>query len=181
MEMGLDRMKEKRQAAILRIVREQAVETQQQLAQRLREEGIEVTQATVSRDIKELRLVKILTGDGRYRYSAPPNRNAGDEWQRACRAFREYVIGQVWTGNLIILQCLSGTAPAISQALDDLHWPEVVATLAGDNVVLVILRSREDAVTPGDEPDWEPMRSTYRRLQQMREGQATPPLSTSAH
>ncbi|MBE3577119.1 MAG: arginine repressor [Limnochordales bacterium] len=158
--------KERRQAAILRLIRTHRVETQEELVELLEKEGIPATQATVSRDIKELRLIKVKAGDGNSYYAVAPNTSAGDLVQRARRAFQDYVIHMDWTGNLVVLRCLSGTASTISQLLDDLKWDEVTATLAGDDTVLVIVKRPEEE---GALPEWEPLRTVYRRLQELRE------------
>ncbi|NLV92809.1 MAG: arginine repressor [Firmicutes bacterium] len=136
-------MKAQRHSTIMRIIRDIDVETQEELAQYLRQQGIAVTQATVSRDIKELRLVKIPNERGGYRYAPPFEPDLGDVRKRAQRTFEDFVIEQAFTGNLVILKTLPGTAPAVGAAIDDLEWPDVIATLAGDDVVLVIVKSGE--------------------------------------
>ncbi|MCL6451365.1 MAG: arginine repressor [Acetobacteraceae bacterium] len=136
-------MKARRQMKILEIVREQVVGTQEELARHLREQGIEVTQATVSRDIKELQLLKLPNGDGRYRYAMPPDQPSGVQAERMRRVFRECVVGIDWSENLVVVKALSGTGSAIGEAVDCLRWPEVVGTVAGDNTVLVVVRKRE--------------------------------------
>ncbi|HHV55491.1 MAG TPA: arginine repressor [Firmicutes bacterium] len=158
-------VKERRQAAILRLVRLNRIETQEELVRRLQEEGIPATQATVSRDIKDLRLSKVQAGDGHSYYALPASSSPGDLLQRARRAFQDYVLRIDWTGNLILLRCLPGTASTVSQALDDLHWDEIMGTLAGDDTVLVIVRRpEEDQEVPG----WEPLRTVVRRLRDLR-------------
>lgn len=160
-------VKERRQAAILRLIRTNRIETQEELVDLLEQEGIPATQATVSRDIKELRLIKVKAGDGHSYYAIAPNTSSGDLVQRARRAFQDYVLQMDWTGNLVVLRCLSGTASTVGQVLDDLQWDEVMATLAGDDTLLVILRRPE-----GELPEWEPLRTVYRRLQELREPEA---------
>ncbi|NLJ25793.1 MAG: arginine repressor [Firmicutes bacterium] len=142
-------MKTKRQAMILQIIKEQEIETQEELAEVLRNKGIDVTQATVSRDVKELRLVKILTSDGRYRYGVPYEPVYGDVIGRARRSFQEYVMEIGYSQNMIILKTLSGTANAVAAAIDDVNWPEVLATVAGDDTILVIIKSEEDRPPKG--------------------------------
>ena len=142
-------MKTKRQAMILQIIKEQEIETQEELAEVLRNKGIDVTQATVSRDVKELRLVKILTSDGRYRYGVPYEPVYGDVIGRARRSFQEYVMEIGYSQNMIILKTLSGTANAVAAAIDDVDWPEILATVAGDDTILVIIKSEEDRPPKG--------------------------------
>ncbi len=156
-------MKAKRQAMILQIIRETKIETQEELAEVLRQKGVEVTQATVSRDIKELRLVKSPTGYGHYRYVVPYEPVPGDVVRRARRSFQEYVLEVVHSQNMIILKTLSGTANAVAAAIDDLRWPEILATVAGDDTILVIVKTEEDGPLAG------PMRTLldeFRRLRQ---------------
>lgn len=136
-------MKAQRHAAIMRIIRENDIETQEELAEQLRLRGIEVTQATVSRDIKELRLVKVPNEEGGYRYAPPFEPVPGDALKRAQRAFRDYVVEQAFTGNLVILKTLPGTAQAVAAAIDDLNWPDIIATIGGDDVIVVIVRAGE--------------------------------------
>ncbi len=136
-------MKAQRHAAIMRIIREMNVETQEELAEQLRLKGIAVTQATVSRDIKELRLVKVPNDQGGYRYAPPFEPGPGDAQKRAQRTFRDYVIEQAFTGNLVILKTLPGGAQAVAAAIDDLGWTDVIATIGGDDVILVVVRAGE--------------------------------------
>ncbi|NMB11529.1 MAG: arginine repressor [Firmicutes bacterium] len=145
-------MKTKRQAMILQIIKERAIETQEELAEVLRLKGIDVTQATVSRDVKELRLVKIPTGEGHYRYGVPYEPVPGDAVRRVRRSFQEYVMELDYTQNMIILKTLPGTANAVAAAIDDLDWPQILATVAGDDTILVITKLEEER------PPLEPVR-----------------------
>mgnify|MGYP000934466201 CR=1 FL=1 len=156
-------MKTKRQALILRLIREREIETQEELADLLRQEGIEVTQATVSRDVKELRLVKVPTGNGRYRYDAPYEATSGDVLRRARRSFQDYVIEVNYTQNMVIVKTLSGTANAVAAAIDALRWPEILGTIAGDDTILVILKA--DA----DELPMEPVRTVLEEFRKLRQ------------
>ncbi|MCL6614885.1 MAG: arginine repressor [Firmicutes bacterium] len=136
-------MKARRQALILSIIKERPIATQDELGEALRAEGIEVTQATLSRDIKELGLTKIPTPDGRYRYALPHERTLADVLHRAERMFEDAVIGVDYTENLVIVKTLSGAANGVADALDDLDWQEVVGILAGDDTILIVVRRRE--------------------------------------
>ena len=140
---GKSTLKARRQAMILAIIKESPIATQEELGEALRNEGIEVTQATLSRDIKELGLIKIPTSDSRYRYSIPHERSMGDVLLRAERMFEDSVIGIDYTENLIVIHTLSGSANGVADALDDLDWQEVVGILAGDDTILIIIRKRE--------------------------------------
>ena len=138
-------MKARRQMKILEIIRERPVETQEELAQELRKLGISVTQATISRDIKDLNLIKVPTGDGRQRYAFPQDQVMAAHSERLRRVLQESVLDLDVSENLIVVKCLSGAAPAVGEALDNLRWQEIVGTVAGDNTVLVVIRGRERA------------------------------------
>jgi transcriptional regulator of arginine metabolism len=133
----------RRHAIILKLIREHTVTTQEDLTALLAAQGIEVTQATVSRDIKELRLIKTPTGSG-YRYAEPPETLAADATGRARRAFNDFVIDIGVSRNLIILKCEPGTANAVAAVIDDIAYDTVMATLAGDDVVLIVVADSED-------------------------------------
>ena len=141
--MGGMGVKARRQALILSIIKEKPIATQEDLNEALRAEGIEVTQATLSRDIKELGLTKIPTPDGRYRYALPHDRPLADVIRRAERMFEDAVIGVDYTDNLVVVKTLSGAANGVADALDDLEWQEVVGILAGDDTILIVVRRRE--------------------------------------
>ena len=136
-------MKSARQIAILEIIAERPVETQEELADALRSHGFQVTQATVSRDIKELRLMKALAGDGVYRYvTSDKNENSLNE--RLVRMFSETVISITYTYNQIIIKTLSASASIAAETIDSLQWPEILGTIAGENTILMIVRSVEE-------------------------------------
>ena len=136
-------MKTVRQVAILDIIEKQNIETQEELAEALRLRGIRVTQATVSRDIKELRLLKVLTPTGAYKYATADKAENGLS-ERFIRMLAESLLSVASSNNLIVVKTLSGSANVAAEALDSLHWPEVLGTLAGDNTILLIIRSEAD-------------------------------------
>ena len=136
-------MKTIRQVAILDIIEKKDIETQEELANALRERGIKVTQATVSRDIKELRLLKVLTPAGVDKYATADKAENGLA-ERFIRMLTESVLSVTSSNNLIVVKTLSGSANVAAEALDSLHWPEILGTLAGDNTILLIIRSNED-------------------------------------
>ncbi len=142
-------MKNHRHRAILEIVESTAVETQDELASILRERGFDVTQATVSRDIKELRLVKAMTDDGAYRYAVAEKAEQGLT-ERLRRVFAETVLSVDVAINQIIIKTLPGSAHVAAELVDTMRWPETVGTLAGDNTVLVIARDAEVAPALAD-------------------------------
>lgn len=128
---------------ILAIIKERAIATQDDLGEALRGEGVEVTQATLSRDIKELGLTKVPTPEGHYRYSLPHERTVGDVLRRAERMFEDSVVGIDYTENMIFVRTLSGAANGVADSLDDLEWQEVVGILAGDDTIMMVVRRRE--------------------------------------
>lgn len=137
-------MKTVRQMAILDIIAKQDVETQEELAEALRDRGIQVTQATVSRDIKELRLLKVLTPSGSYKYATADKAENGLS-ERFIRMLAESLLSVAASNNLIVVKTLSGSANVAAEALDSLHWPEILGTLAGDNTILLIIRTEAEA------------------------------------
>lgn len=136
-------MKTVRQVAILDIIEKQDIETQEELAEALRKRGIAVTQATVSRDIKELRLLKVLSPRGVYKYATADKAEHGLS-DRLIRMLTDSVLSITSANNLIVVKTLSGSANVAGEALDSMHWPEVLGTLAGDNTILMIIRSNEE-------------------------------------
>lgn len=139
-------MKTVRQVAILDIIEKQEIETQEELVSALNARGIRVTQATVSRDIKELRLLKVLTPSGKYKY-ATGDQADNNLTDRFIRMLAESLLSVSSANNLIVVKTLSGSANVAAEALDSMHWPEVLGTLAGDNTVLLIIRSNEETIT----------------------------------
>jgi len=131
-------MKSARHAMILEIINSKDIETQEELAEELKRHGVRVTQATVSRDIKELRLFKVLSEKGGYKYAAVERGEQGLS-ERFVRIFSESVLSMVGAGNLIVIKTLSASANAAAEAIDSLNWPEILGTLAGDNTILVVV------------------------------------------
>ena len=121
----------------------QSIQTQEELAQALREHGMVVTQATVSRDIKEMHLLKVLAEDGSYRYATMDKEEQGTS-DRLIRMLADSVVGMDSANNLIVIRTLPGSAHVAGEAVDSLRWSEVLGTIAGDNTILVIARSNED-------------------------------------
>ena len=136
-------MKARRQALIREIVDTQSIQTQEELAQALREHGMVGTQATVSRDIKEMHLLKVLAEDGSYRYATMDKEEQGTS-DRLIRMLADSVVSMASANNLIVIRTLPGSAHVAGEAVDSLRWSEVLGTIAGDNTILVIVRSNED-------------------------------------
>ena len=137
-------MKRQRHRMILEIIENQAIETQEALSEALRKYGFDVTQATVSRDIKELRLFKVMGDDGVYRYAVAERSEQGLT-ERLRRVFAETVQSVDYACTQFVIKTLPGGAHAAAEMVDTMRWKEVVGTLAGDNTILVILRTVEDA------------------------------------
>ena len=136
-------MKAKRQALIREIVENQSIQTQEELADALAARGMVVTQATVSRDIKEMHLLKVLSEEGGYRYATMDKSEQGMN-ERLIRMLSDSVVDMSSANNLIVIHTLPGSAHVAGEAVDSLRWPEVLGTIAGDNTILVIVRSNED-------------------------------------
>ena len=139
-------MKAIRQKKILELITEKSIETQEQLLKELHDCGYKSTQATVSRDIKELRIIKTLDGLGGYRYSVP-RKNEGEKFDARFRViFRECVTSMDYAQNLVVVKTMPGLGAAAGANIDALHMPTVVGTLSGDDTTLVIMRDSESAM-----------------------------------
>ena len=135
-------MKRKRHALILELIQQYEITTQDELLAKLRENGFEVTQATVSRDIKELRLVKAMSPSGQYRYMAGAAQ--GDEYlAKFYTIFSGSVISVDYAGNTCVVKCYAGRAQAACAAIDAMHFEGIVGTLAGDDTIFVLCRTPE--------------------------------------
>ena len=137
-------MKRNRHEAILSLVEKEELGTQEELMCRLHEIGYNVTQATVSRDIKALKLVKSPVENGRYKYSAAKNENE-DMSQKFFSILTHSVTGADYAGNMVVVKCISGMAGAACEAIDNLVEKGVVGTLAGDNTFFVLCRDEKSA------------------------------------
>lgn len=124
---------------ILKIIKEKDIETQEELAAELRSNGMDVTQATVSRDIKELRLVKVMEKNGAYKYAAMEQQDS-DMSDRLFRVFSESVINMEHANNLIVIRTIVAGAQAAASAIDSMNWSEIIGCIAGDDTILVIVR-----------------------------------------
>lgn len=143
-------MKSRRHAKILDIISESSVETQDELITRLKEAGYKATQATISRDIKDLRLVKTLGSDGKYRYTSA-SKNSSDIRTNFSSLFSSSVNSIDFAQNIVVIKTLSGMAQAVCAALDSNEYKAVVGTIAGDDTIFVACRSSELAVSLTEE------------------------------
>ena len=137
-------MKYNRHAKILEMIDQHVVETQDELADLLHQVGVEVTQATISRDIKELRLVKVPTGDGQYRYSSV-NQDAAAMSDRLLIILREAFVSCDYANNILVVKTLPGMAQAVASSVDALGWNGVLGTIAGDDCLMIVCRAERFA------------------------------------
>jgi transcriptional regulator of arginine metabolism len=132
-------MKQGRQSLILEVIDEYDIETQDELSAKLKEKGIEVTQATISRDIKELKLIKVQSESGAYKYAASGNEMLG-KIDVMKRVFRDTVTSVESAASLVIVHTMTGSANAAAEAIDTLEMDEIAGTIAGDNTIFVAIR-----------------------------------------
>lgn len=139
-------MKNARQQMILQLIEEESIDKQEELLRQLKEKGFDVTQATVSRDIRELHLIKTPTGNGRFRYVASLNmEKPRHQPNRFETIFRESVVKSDYAGNMVLVKCFSGMANAACEVFDSMVWDGVVGTLSGDDTFLILMRTEEDS------------------------------------
>ena len=138
-------MKNARQSEILKLIRAEEVETQEQLLALLREKGYTATQATISRDIKELRLVKEQTGQGTYRYAVTDRKSSADSEARLRNIFKEGVTSVDVAQNIVVVRTMPGLASAACSAMDSMEISGMVGSLAGDDTGILIMRDNASA------------------------------------
>jgi arginine repressor len=145
-------MKAERHAKILELIKHESIETQEELTEKLKQHGFEATQATVSRDIKELRLIKVSSGgkgksENKYKYSVNNSRNEIDS--RLTTKFKsilnEAIMKIDYAGNLVVLKTYSGMAQAAGAAIDAIDTPDIIGSVAGDDTLLIVMRSEAEA------------------------------------
>lgn len=137
-------MKYSRHAKILELIDKYQIETQEELAEKLKEVGMDVTQATVSRDIKELRLIKVMTENEHYKY-APITQTEGSITNRLLTIFTESFVSCDYANNIVVVKTLPGMAQASASAVDSLKWSDIVGTIAGDDTIMVVCRAEKIA------------------------------------
>ena len=138
-------MKNDRQTRILEIIEREPIDTQEQLQQRLLEEGVTCTQATISRDIKQLHLIKEPIGQGKYRYAVSVQRNRLNVADKLRTIFRESIISVDYAQNIVVIKTMAGLANAAAAALDSMSIPYMVGSLAGDDTAMLVMRDMESA------------------------------------
>jgi len=139
-------MKSRRHKLIREIIEQQNIETQHQLTEALSRYGMHVTQATISRDIKDLGLVKIATGENSFCYGFPPGMTTVNTFDRVKRMLRDNLIRVEIARNMLVLKSLPGTAQGVAFCLDGLSWKEVVGSIAGDDTIFVAVRDDADLI-----------------------------------
>ena len=144
-------MKNDRQSRILEIIERESIDTQEQLQQRLQEMGITCTQATISRDIKQLHLIKEPIGQGKYRYAVSVQRNRLNVADKLRTIFRESIISVDYAQNIVVIKTMAGLANAAAAALDSMSIPYMVRSLAGDDPAMLVMRDTESARSFCDE------------------------------
>jgi transcriptional regulator of arginine metabolism len=135
-------MKGIRQFRIKEIITNRVIETQEDLVEALRDSGMQVTQATVSRDMKELMLIKVPAGEGRYKYSIPQEQQRPNPIHKLKRALLDHFVHIDFTDNLVVMKCFPGTANTICALVDNMEWSEVMGTICGDDTILMICRTK---------------------------------------
>ena len=138
-------MKTKRQTKMLELIKKHDIETQEELSDYLQKEGYQVTQATVSRDIRELKLTKVAMSNGRQKYAALTEANE-DLSEKYTRVFRDAFVSMDMAQNILVIKTVSGMAMAVAAALDAMDWHEIVGCIAGDDTIMCAVRSVDDTI-----------------------------------
>lgn len=137
-------MKTKRHSKIVELINSYDIETQEELAQKLEEGGFVVTQATVSRDIRDLKLSKVVTANGKQKYSLMPKQDGISE--KYVRILGEAFVSMDMAQNILVVKTVSGMAMAVAAALDSMQMSEIVGCIAGDDTIMAAIRSVDDTV-----------------------------------
>ena len=138
-------MKTKRQTKMLELIKKHDIETQEELSDFLQKEGYQVTQATVSRDIRELKLTKVAMSNGRQMYAALTEVNE-DLSEKYTRVFRDAFVSMDMAQNILVIKTVSGMAMAVAAAIDAMHLHEIVGCIAGDDTIMCAVRSVDDTI-----------------------------------
>ena len=138
-------MKLERHSKIVELIGKYEIETQEELAERLKQAGYKVTQATVSRDIRELKLTKIAMDNGKQKYAVITDADSG-MMEKYARVLREGFISMDLAKNIVVIKTVSGMAGAVCAAIDAMKFQEMVGSIAGDDTIICIIRDDEEAV-----------------------------------
>lgn len=142
-------MKIKRHGKIVELINQYSIETQEELAERLNEEGFSVTQATVSRDIRDLKLSKVSTDEGKQKYIILQTKN-NDMDEKFVRIFKDGYVSMEMAQNILVIKTVSGMAMAVAAALDNINCKEIVGCIAGDDTIMCAVRSVDDTIVVMD-------------------------------
>ena len=142
-------MKINRHAKIVELISKYRIEKQEELAEYLNKEGFKVTQATVSRDIRDLKLTKVPTDDGRQKY-AVHQKGESEMSEKYIRVLRDGFVSMDMAQNILVIKTVSGMAMAVCAAIDAMEWKEVVGSIAGDDTIMCAIRSVEETITVMD-------------------------------
>lgn len=142
-------MKIGRHAKIVDLIRQYDIETQEELAEYLKQEGYRVTQATISRDIRELKLMKISTNDGKQKYALMQQHSEGMN-EKYLRVLKDGLVSMDMAQNILVVKTVAGMAMAVAAAIDAMHWSEVAGCIAGDDTIMCAVRSVEDTIVVMD-------------------------------
>lgn len=138
-------LKATRQAAIINLIENEHVGTQNELSRRLEELGFAVTQATISRDIRELRLVKVSTPGGSYHYEVGKGNERVPDSNKFYSIFKAGVHTVDYANNLVVIKCFTGMAQAVCATMDSMEWDDIVGTVSGDDTILIVMRNEKSA------------------------------------
>jgi transcriptional regulator of arginine metabolism len=137
-------MKLERHSKIVELIGKYEIETQEELAEHLKQAGYKVTQATVSRDIRELKLTKVQSENGRQRYMVMQNQTAFSD--KYIRILKDGYVSMDMAQNILVIKTVSGMAMAVAAALDEIHFHEIVGCIAGDDTIMCAVRSVDDTI-----------------------------------
>lgn len=140
-------MKARRQMKVQEIISKEIIHTQEDLAEKLHLAGFDVTQATVSRDIKEMGLIKVPSAGDDYRYAVPTEVHPTNRQDRLKRVLRETMVSINDTESLIVIRTIPGNAHALAAVLDNSNWEEIIGTVAGDDTILLVIKPKEAVST----------------------------------
>lgn len=138
-------MKPKRHSKIIEIIKERDIETQEELAAILKAEGFDVTQATISRDIRELKLTKVSTNDGRQKYEIF-TQDESTLNERLINVFKEGVVGMDYSQNILVVKTLNGMAMAVAASIDSMGNSEIIGSIAGDDTIFCVVKNEEKVI-----------------------------------
>ncbi|MGM0419660.1 MAG: arginine repressor [Bacillota bacterium] len=133
-------MKNKRHLKIINLIKNEDISTQEELVARLEEDGLGVTQATISRDIKRLGLIKVPDGYGDYKYAIRSHNSHQDTYGWLQKMFQDFVVDMDFSDNIIVLKTVHGTAGGLGSAIDNASWEGVLGTVAGDNTIFLVVK-----------------------------------------